>query len=393
MPPLAMSPVPTRAAAFELAPMLRPGRHERVVFHRNGPSPNGHGHDSMTKASVARDIAELLDLPFSDDPADAIRARSPYLVPCETIVGLETAGRLGVSGPDDLFGGVVPRAFMATKVVTHGLVRTGAAAPSGWPAGLGATLEGAVLPGFTVFAKRDARLAGERLLRDGPVRLKQADGVGGSGQTVVTSGAELARCIDGIDPTVIHRVGWVVERNLDGEVFTHSVGAVRIGPWRAAYCGQQTNTVDRHGRDVYGGSRLLVARGGFRELLDLELPPETRLAVAQAMRYDHATQAACAGMFASRVNYDVVQGHDASGNALSGVLEQSWRIGGASGAEIAALLAFKAEPALRCVIASTHEVHADGVAVPPDARIHHDSVDPTLGRITKYTRIDRHGDA
>lgn len=390
---LALSTAPARAALIELATAPRTTRHALVVFDRGGPAGHPGGHDVRTKASVARDIAELLSLPFSEDAADVQAARSAYVVPCETIAGLDVAARLGIRGPDDLFGGVVPQAFMASKVITHGLVRRGSLAPAGWPAGLGAELLGVVLPGHTVFCRHDARLAGERLLRGGPVRLKCADGVGGSGQTVATSGVELARQIDAIDPAQIRRVGWVLERNLVGNVVTHSVGAVRIGPWRAAYCGQQTNTVDRLGREVYGGSRLLVARGGFRELLDLDLPPATRLAVAQAMRYDHAAQTACAGMFASRVNYDVAQGFDISGRRLSGVLEQSWRIGGASGAEIAALLAFKADPSLHSVVASTHEVHADHVAVPPDARIHHDDVDPRLGRITKYTRVERHGDA
>jgi hypothetical protein len=390
---LSMAPSPAHAAPRELAPSLRPARHDRVVFHRCGCADRPTGHDASTKASVARDIAELLDLPFCEDAGDAAVRRSAYLVPSETLVGLDEAAHLGVHGPDDLFGGVVPRAFMASKVVTHGLLSRSSIAPVGWPHTLGARLAGAVLPGYTVFSKRDARLAGERLLVDGPVRLKCADGVGGAGQTIATSGAEFARQIEAIDPATIRRVGWVVERNLMGDVVTHSVGAVRIGRWRAAYCGQQTTTLDRRGREVYGGSRLLVARGGFRELLDLDLPPATRLAVGQAMRYDHETQAACEGMFASRVNYDVAQGLDEQGARLSGVLEQSWRIGGASGAEVAALLAFKADPALRSVIASTHEVHADHVAVPPDARIHHDAADPKLGRITKFTRLERHGDA
>lgn len=390
---LSMVSSPAREALLDAAPALVPGRHQRVVFRRSGSPDRPAGHDAATKASVARDIAELLDLPFSEDEGEATPARPAYVVPTETLVGLDTAARLGIHGPDDLFGGVVPAAFMASKVVTHGLLSRDSTAPAGWPQALGVRLAGAVLPGYTTFSRRDARLAGERLLVDGPVRLKCADGVGGSGQTVATTGAELARQIEAIDPAVIRRVGWVVERNLLGEVLVHSVGSVHIGRWRAAYCGQQTTTLDRRGREVYGGSRLLVARGGFRELLDLDLPPATRLAIGQAMCYDHETRAACAGMFASRVNYDVAQGMDTHGARLSGVLEQSWRIGGASGAEVAALLAFKADPALRCVVASTHEVHADHVAVPADARIHHDAADPKLGRITKFTRLERHGDA
>ena len=44
--------------------------------------------------------------------------------------------------------------------------------------------------------------------------------------------------------------------------------------------------------------------------------------------------------FASRRNYDVVAGLDARGQRRCGVLEQSWRVGGASPAELVALAAF-----------------------------------------------------
>ena len=48
---------------------------------------------------------------------------------------------------------------------------------------------------------------------------------------------------------------------------------------------------------------------------------------------------------------------DAVGRRRSGVLEQSWRAGGASGAEIAALEAFRADPSLPSVRAITREVY------------------------------------
>lgn len=387
---LSIARFPGRAP--DLAAVM-PRDHELVAFWRCGSRTEPVGHDAATKASVARAIAELLDLPFSDDPADAQPSRSPFVVPSQTLVGRDTARALGIQGPADFFGGVVPDAFMATKVVTHPLVADDAAAPVAWPASLGAQLVDVVLPGWSVFSRRDALIAGLRLLPGGAVRLKAADGVGGSGQSVARDEAELRAQLDAIDPALIRRFGWVLERNLDADVVTHSVGSVQVGRWRAAYCGQQTNTRNRRGEEVYGGSRLLVARGGFDELLALDLPADARVAVEHARHYDRATQAACAGMFASRVNYDVVQGRDADGVQRCGVLEQSWRIGGASGAEVAALLAFKADPSLRSVVASTHEVHADSVAVPPGARIHYDDEDPAIGgRLTKYATVEGHGD-
>ena len=53
--------------------------------------------------------------------------------------------------------------------------------------------------------------------------------------------------------------------------------------------------------------------------------------------------------FASRRNYDIARGIDAQGQWRCRVLEQSWRIGGASGPEVAALQAFRADPALRVI--------------------------------------------
>src|SRR3712207_8788490 len=38
-----------------------------------------------------------------------------YFVPSCTLIGLEQARQLGITGEDDLFGGVVPYPFVATK--------------------------------------------------------------------------------------------------------------------------------------------------------------------------------------------------------------------------------------------------------------------------------------
>jgi hypothetical protein len=131
----------------------------------------------------------------------------------------------------------------------------------------------------------------------------------------------------------------------------------------------------------------MVMRGTYDDLLALELTAQQRTAIRQALVYHRLTMSAFDGLFASRCNYDVVQGIDAHGQSRSGVLEQSWRIGGASGAELAALLAFRREPSLRVVHASTHEVYADKFKPPPGAEKHFDDVDPHVGRIVKYSQV------
>ena len=69
------------------------------------------------------------------------------------------------------------------------------------------------------------------------------------------------------------------------------------------------------------------------------------------------------------------------------MLEQSWRIGGASGAEIAALEAFRADPALRVVRASTVEVYGEAPTPPPDAIVYFSGVDERVGPLTKYATV------
>jgi hypothetical protein len=140
--------------------------------------------------------------------------------------------------------------------------------------------------------------------------------------------------------------------------------------------------------EVYGGSTLTVVRGDFDELLRLDLPPEVRTSVTQARVYHAAALASFAGMFASRCNYDIAQGYDDREQWRSGVLEQSWRMGGASGAEIAALDAFKSDPDLRVVRASTTEIYGEPAALPADATVYFSGTDRRVGRLTKFARLE-----
>jgi hypothetical protein len=159
----------------------------------------------------------------------------------------------------------------------------------------------------------------------------------------------------------------------------------------ASYCGTQRLTRANDGRQVYGGSELLVARGGWDELLALELAPQTRIAIRQARVYHEAALACFEGMFATRSNYDVAQGYDEAGAGRSGVLEQSWRIGGATGAELAAIEAFLADPELRSTGASTTEIYGDCGELPEDAIIYFRGDDGMAGPLVKYARLHLHG--
>ncbi len=113
--------------------------------------------------------------------------------------------------------------------------------------------------------------------------------------------------------------------------------------------------------------------------------------MAQARTYDAAAMECFPGLFASRRNYDVAQGVDATGRRRSGVLEQSWRVGGASGAEVAALEALRAGPGLRAVRASTIEIHGQLHAPPPGAMVCFHGEDQRVGSMTKYAVAGPYG--
>jgi hypothetical protein len=161
----------------------------------------------------------------------------------------------------------------------------------------------------------------------------------------------------------------------------------------ATYCGTQRLTANNHGRSVYGGSDLFVVRGNFDALLALVDHPAMRCAIERARLYDAAAFECFPGLFASRRNYDVAEGIDADGKRHIGVLEQSWRLGGASGAEVEALVAFRANAGLAAVRASSIERYGDNVPVPAGARIYYQGTDDRAGPLTKFTVVEPHVDA
>lgn len=362
-----------------------------VVLHAVDAHAFGMEHERASHTAIARQLAALKDGEFVDRDLNELAGQSVYLVPSDTLVGIAAARALGVQDEDDVFGGVVPHAFVATKAISHPLVEPGTAQPVGWSHGFSIRTEGSVLRGYSAFRIEDAFQGGRRLLTLGPVRLKPTRETGGRGQIVVASIDELNVALASLDPEEVARQGLVLEQHL-GEVTTRSVGQVRIAGLVASYHGTQELTQDNAGAEVYGGSTLTVVRGGFDALLALEVAPEIRCAIAQARAYDTAVGAEYPEFFASRRNYDVAQGINALGQWRSGVLEQSWRIGGASGAEVLALAAFKLDPALQLVRASTVERYGTGKDPPAHATVLYDGDDPDVGSITKYALIETHGD-
>ncbi|MEJ8814613.1 DUF3182 family protein [Variovorax ureilyticus] len=311
-------------------------------------------------------------------------------MPSDTL-HVDAAAALGIRGPDDLFGGVVPHLFVASKVITHPLVRPDAARPEGWVARFGDAVAGATLKGFSAFTRADAQQAGEHLLAGGEVRIKPARSAGGKDQRVVGDAAQLAHRLDALDPEALRTDGVVLEENLDDPI-VHSVGQVRVGGIVASYHGVQRETRSNRNHAIYGGTDVHMVRGDFDALLQQPLSAGVRRAVEQASLYHAAVIDCYPGFFASRINYDVAQGRNARGEPCSGVLEQSWRLGGATGAEIAALEAFQLSGDRQVVRASCVEAYG-GAAPPPGATVYFHGHDPEIGPIAKYAFIHPDADA
>ncbi|MFO6282475.1 DUF3182 family protein, partial [Pseudomonas aeruginosa] len=241
-------------------------RQRLVVAHSVDPA--AAEHEVQGNLALARWLAEVQKLEFGGRYEPELHQRGPlYLVPTRTLVGRETAVRLGVNSDEDLLGGFVEHAFIAGKAIVHPLPR-GGVAPEGWNPLFAEKVRDVVLNGVSVFSLADAHRAGARLLAEGPVRAKLAEACGGLGQYVAHDLDELDGWLGGLEERQLAQ-GLVLEANLDG-VVTHSVGQLRVNGFLLSYHGQQHQTRNARGELVYAGSDLLVARGGYAELLTLD---------------------------------------------------------------------------------------------------------------------------
>lgn len=360
--------------------------HEHCVVTLPAPGSR-HGHERIARAAMAKQLATLLGYDFAGDyDPDQHRSGHIYFVPQHTLLR-EQSEQLGIRDEGDLYGGVVPDYFVATKAITHAAIDPDAHVPEAWSHHLAENLRGVVLPGYSAFSAVDLRRAALSLLRQGRVRIKGARGIGGSGQWVAGHEAELDEVIEQLDAGELHEHGAVVEQNYE-LAQTYSIGEVAAAGLRIAYYGLQSVTRNHRGHDVYGGSDLHIVRGSLADLLRLDLPVNVKVAIRQAATYDAAVGHAFPDFFASRRNYDVLQGLDRGGHFVSGVLEQSWRIGGASPAEIGAIEAFKSDPGMQRARASIREVYSAAAPVPPHAHVLFHGVDEQVGWLLKYSVIE-----
>src|SRR3712207_3874815 len=149
-------------------------------------------HERISRAEVAKRLAVLMGFDYAGEyDRSTCYPGKVYFVPSNTLVGIDQAAQLGITGERDLFGGVVPYPFVATKAITHPLIEPDVVAPEGWSDTFPRQVQSAVLEGYSVFTADQAQVAAKRLLEIGPTRLKPVHATAGRGQKVIRSMAEL----------------------------------------------------------------------------------------------------------------------------------------------------------------------------------------------------------
>jgi hypothetical protein len=344
-------------------------------------------HQKIMLNADAKVIADILRYDFGGHHHDAREYPGPvFFVPDDTLLPDE-ASSLGIRGPNDFYGGIVPHPFVKTKAITHGLIDENADRPAGWSAAIAEKVCEIVLPGYTVFTARDAQIAAKRMLSRGEIRVKKPLGASGRGQTIVKTLNELDAVLEKLPAEEMATYGLVLEENLR-EVRTLSVGYIAVDSLRITYHGTQRIVKDNEGRSVYGGSDLVCVRGDWEALDRLQKATKVRVGIAEAKLYDEAMNA-YPGFIASRRNYDVGHGIDSEGQRRLGVFESSWRAGGASPAELMAMTEFMQNPDMQVIEASHVVEFGKGREAPKDAVVHFEGDDPQAGPLIRYTMVTR----
>jgi hypothetical protein len=347
-------------------------------------------HQKIMLEADAKAIAKIKQYEFGDSHhSQYVNSDHVFFVPDDTLLQNEAAS-LGIRGADDLFGGIVPHAFVKTKAISHPLVVRSAERPDGWSDAFSWQVRDVTLPGYTVFTARDAHIAANRMIANGAIRVKKPLGASGKGQILVATAKELDAFLEKIPADEMATYGLVLEENLR-KVTTLSVGRVAVGELMITYYGTQRVAKDNGGKSVYGGSDLVCVRGGWDALDVLPMTAEVRNGVAKAKLYD-AAMSEYPGFVASRRNYDVGHGVDAKGERRCGVFESSWRVGGATSAELVAIGAFLQDPSLKIVQTSHVEVFGKHHEAPQDAIVHFQGEDPDAGPLLRYTFLNRTGE-
>lgn len=300
-------------------------------------------------SAPAKAVARIIAFPY----------HSPYLVSRATFVADRIQEVLDITGfarnvvvpawkgtwddfldhlpeTEDLFGGIATRLVFFDKTIIHPVVPGADVVPPVWISKVAEHVGDAAFRGFACFSRSDTITAGVILFNAGipEIRLKPVSIDAGLGQKVARSYGELEQQVAAFSDSYVS-AGITVEENLSSVVRTVDVGTYQIGNQHFSYVGTQRETLFHGDPGRWGGVAMYVRRGTLDELASWLTVPSLKTAVLQAKALDDAVDL-IPGMYVTRANYDVIQGFDETGTFRSALLEQSWRIGGSSPAEVLA---------------------------------------------------------
>jgi uncharacterized protein DUF3182 len=275
------------------------------------------------------------------------------------------------------------------------------------------------VPGYSCFSPAALVGATRRMLDEyREVRLKDPNGASGVGQTTIGAVEEIDPALDAIAAGVradcgtdladyLATYGYVVEAEVE-DVEAWSVTLTRAPDGHYSSFGRLLElTVDTEVQGAirnYGGTSVVVVRGDPQALADLpadgvvvddpvveggtlRLAPSAGI-VDAAQRYIEGIRFWEAdGAFETRANVDVITGtlvtRDGARQRVTASVEESGRVGGASPAELLAIIALQADPDLPYAVRSTRHsfdsaarAYAEYAATVPGSRVFWSDVDP-----------------
>lgn len=332
------------------------GKEVRTYFNRAAEDPRYLGFKIERNGSIAERVAQHIGLPYNKIPLYGPPHEKTYVVP-GTVLSQDMASQLLIETERDLYGTTTPITDHVGKSILH--VTMAENPPSFYQQEFAKTVEARalVLPGLTVFSPRELEEAYAIVGKPKNLyRLKAANDSDGNGQYLIEDMNHLHALLAKIGEDVVTQQGLVIEPNLLNNL-TVSAGQFELGDDRYVFVANQKNG-SRDGRDAYlGGNNIVVARGGFNELLNiLERRGDTRMQSVQKadlflkLYFEHFKD-----LISSRISVDVLSGtHPHYNERLSGVTDITPRLGGLCPATILAALQLQQHPRQEAVVAQVN---------------------------------------
>lgn len=288
-----------------------PPSHARHVLQRN----------SRLAESLAKSQGFTVQQPDSGHPAY-------HFLP--TPITQKQAEQAEIQSRSDFYGAIVEHMPHADKAQLHETIPHPDYTPHHYSLQFARAVREAVLPGYTAFTKEDTikayHLLKKELDQHDHIRLKDPTSSDCERQFLITNEDQLRAVLEKNFHPFPTATGVVIELNLQSTTTTTG-GKVIVGKQEYQFIGNQveTTTMDERGntRNVYGGGNITVVKGPLNpyeysfEEQDLAKRMSTTFHAYDELIPLH-----------TRLSFDMVTGHTARGEKVSGITDPTLRVGG-----------------------------------------------------------------